>query len=121
VAALGPRPGQYAVTVQQYLVAKGGEDDSPSVLFAGPRPIRVLPLPEGEVQTDRPLHDPEKTWDGLVRKITKEEFAAALRQWKELSEKCVLIDSNYVEKLHGITFFLNLNCFRSYFTLRFCF
>jgi hypothetical protein len=31
----------------------------------------------------------QKTWDGVLRIITKKAFAAALWQWKGRCEKCV--------------------------------
>jgi len=40
----------------------------------------------------------KKTWEGVTRGITAEEFAAAFRRWYERCEKCVKIGGGYVEK-----------------------
>jgi hypothetical protein len=37
-------------------------------------------------------------WEGVVRTITKDDFARAFVRWYERCEKCVRIGSNYVEK-----------------------
>ncbi len=40
----------------------------------------------------------KKTWEGVVRNITPDEFTTALRRWFERCEKCIRIDGGYVEK-----------------------
>jgi histone-lysine N-methyltransferase SETMAR len=40
----------------------------------------------------------QKKWDGVLRTISKDDFAAAFRRWKERCEKCVRIGGGYVEK-----------------------
>jgi hypothetical protein len=40
----------------------------------------------------------QKSWEGIVRTIPKEDFAAAFRRWMECCEKCVRIGGDYVEK-----------------------
>jgi hypothetical protein len=38
------------------------------------------------------------SWEGVVRIITNEEFAAAFRQQRERYEKCVRASSNYAKR-----------------------
>jgi hypothetical protein len=40
----------------------------------------------------------KNSWEGVVRSIAKEDFAAAFRRWKERCEKCIRVGGNYVEK-----------------------
>jgi hypothetical protein len=40
----------------------------------------------------------KKTWEGVVRTITADEFATAFRRWFERCEKCIRIGGGYVEK-----------------------
>jgi hypothetical protein len=40
----------------------------------------------------------QKSWEGVVWTIPQDDFAATFRQWMELSEKCVQIAGDYVEK-----------------------
>ncbi len=40
----------------------------------------------------------QKSWEGVVRTILKEYFAAAFRRWMEPCKKCVGIGGDYVEK-----------------------
>jgi histone-lysine N-methyltransferase SETMAR len=40
----------------------------------------------------------KKTWEGVIRTITADEFATAFRRWFERCEKCIRIDGGYVEK-----------------------
>jgi hypothetical protein len=40
----------------------------------------------------------QKSWEGVVRTIPKEDFAAAFRRWMERCKKCVQIGGDYVEK-----------------------
>jgi hypothetical protein len=40
----------------------------------------------------------KKSWEGVVRTIPKEDFAAAFRWWMERCENCVWIGGDYVEK-----------------------
>ncbi len=50
---------------QLFLPAKGGPDDSPPYLFAGPGPSGLLSLPKGEGRTSWPLADPEELGGGV--------------------------------------------------------
>ncbi len=90
-----------AATVQDYLAAKGiktirhppySPDLASADFFLFPKvksELAGLSLTQGTFQ---------KTWDGVIRKIAKDEFAAAFRWWMERCEKCVRIGGNYVEK-----------------------
>jgi hypothetical protein len=40
----------------------------------------------------------KNTWEGVVRCIAKEAFAASFRRWKEWCEKCIWVGGNYVKK-----------------------
>jgi hypothetical protein len=40
----------------------------------------------------------KNSWEGVVRSIAKEDFAAVFRRWKERCEKCIRVGGNYVEK-----------------------
>ena len=39
-----------------------------------------------------------KAWGGVASMFTKEDFAAAFREWLEQSEICVRVGGNYAEK-----------------------
>jgi hypothetical protein len=80
---------------------EGGQDASPSSLFAGPRPSRLLLLPKGEVRAGWPLNEPgdlpEELGGGrpdhpegrLCRRLSAVDGAC---------KKCVRIGGDYVEK-----------------------
>jgi hypothetical protein len=40
----------------------------------------------------------KNTWEGVIRTLSKEDFATAFRRWYKQCEKCVKIGGNYVEK-----------------------
>jgi histone-lysine N-methyltransferase SETMAR len=40
----------------------------------------------------------KNTWEGVIRTLSKEDFATAFRRWYERCEKCIEIGGNYVEK-----------------------
>jgi hypothetical protein len=40
----------------------------------------------------------QKTWDGVLRTIAKEDIMAVFRRWKELRKKCVWIEGGFVKK-----------------------
>jgi histone-lysine N-methyltransferase SETMAR len=40
----------------------------------------------------------ENTWEGVIRNLSKDDFATTFRRWYERCEKCVQIGGNYVEK-----------------------
>ncbi len=40
----------------------------------------------------------KKTWEGVIRNITTDEFATAFWRWFECCEKCIRKDGGYVEK-----------------------
>jgi hypothetical protein len=40
----------------------------------------------------------KKEWEGVLRRVSMEEFAKAFVRWFERCEKCIHIDGNYVEK-----------------------
>jgi hypothetical protein len=37
-------------------------------------------------------------WEGVLRRVSREEFAKAFVRWFERCEKCICIDGNYAEK-----------------------
>jgi histone-lysine N-methyltransferase SETMAR len=94
-------PVHTAATVQEYLAAKGVQmlrhppyspDLAPADFFLFPRvktKLAGLSLKQETFQ---------KSWEGVVRTIPKEDFAAAFCQWMERCEKCVRIGGDYVEK-----------------------
>jgi hypothetical protein len=41
----------------------------------------------------------KKEWEGVLRRVSKDEFAKAFVRWFERCKKCIRIDGNYVEKL----------------------
>jgi hypothetical protein len=40
----------------------------------------------------------KKAWEGVIKNIVKEHFAAAFRSWLQRSQKCIEIGGGYVEK-----------------------
>ncbi len=101
VAALGQHPGPHSHHCGGLIGGKGGEDGPPPTLFAGSHPSGLFPLPESESQAGWPDIDTEtfkNSWEGVVRSIAKEDFAAAFRPWKERCEECICVGGNYVEK-----------------------
>ena len=40
----------------------------------------------------------KKVWEGVIRSIAVEEFAAAFSKWLDRSEKCIRIGGDYIEK-----------------------
>ena len=40
----------------------------------------------------------QKTWDGVLRTITKDDFSKAFHRWVECCQKCIDIAGDYVEK-----------------------
>ena len=38
----------------------------------------------------------KKEWEGVLRRISREEFTKAFLRWYERCEKCIRIDRNYV-------------------------
>jgi hypothetical protein len=42
--------------------------------------------------------DFKKEWEGVLRGVSKDEFAKAFVRWFEQCKKCIRIDGNYVEK-----------------------
>jgi histone-lysine N-methyltransferase SETMAR len=40
----------------------------------------------------------KKAWEGVIKNIAKEHFAAAFRSWLQRSQKCIEIGGGYVEK-----------------------
>ena len=38
------------------------------------------------------------TWEGVLRLVSKHEFATAFQRWYEHCDKCIRIGGNYVEK-----------------------
>jgi histone-lysine N-methyltransferase SETMAR len=94
-------PVHTAATVQEYLAAKGiktlrhlpySPDLAPADFFLFPRvkaELAGLSLKEETFQ---------KSWEGVVRTIPKEDFTAAFRRWMERCKKCAQIGGDYVEK-----------------------
>ena len=44
------------------------------------------------------LEEFRKKWEGVIRKLTKEDFTKAFQRWLERCKKCVEVHGNYVEK-----------------------
>jgi histone-lysine N-methyltransferase SETMAR len=61
------------------------------VLF--PKPKKEL---AGNTMTQEEF---KKEWEGVLRRVSKDEFAKAFVRWFERCKKCIRIDGNYVEKL----------------------
>jgi hypothetical protein len=40
----------------------------------------------------------KKSWEGVLRNIGADEFAAAFRRWVDRCNKCIRINGGYVEK-----------------------
>jgi histone-lysine N-methyltransferase SETMAR len=40
----------------------------------------------------------KKEWEGVLRGVSKEDFAKAFGRWYERCEKCIHINGSYVEK-----------------------
>ena len=94
-------PVHTAATVQEFLAAKEvktiphppySPDLAPADFFLFPRIKTEL---AGRTLTADTF---KNNWEGVVRTIKKEEFAAAFRRWMERCEKCVRIGGEYVEK-----------------------
>jgi histone-lysine N-methyltransferase SETMAR len=94
-------PAHTAATFQEYLVAKGvktlrhppdSPDLAPADFFLFPRVKTELAGLSMNQETF------QKSWEGVVRTIPKEDFATAFRQWMERCEKCVRIGGDNVKK-----------------------
>jgi hypothetical protein len=40
----------------------------------------------------------KKEWEGVLRGVSKDDFAKAFVRWYECCEKCIRINGSYVEK-----------------------
>jgi hypothetical protein len=40
----------------------------------------------------------KKEWEGVLRGVSKDDFAKAFVRWYERCEKCIRINGSYVEK-----------------------
>ncbi len=40
----------------------------------------------------------KKTWEGVVRSVGIDKFAAAFRHWLDRCNRCILLNSGYIEK-----------------------
>ena len=38
------------------------------------------------------------SWEGAIKKLSKDDFATAFEKWIDRCEKCVRLEGNYVEK-----------------------
>ncbi len=94
-------PVHTAATVVDFLAAKGvktvphppySPDLAPADFFLFPKMKAEL---AGQTLTQETF---KNSWEGVVRSIAKEDFAAALRRWKECCKKCIRVGGNYVEK-----------------------
>jgi histone-lysine N-methyltransferase SETMAR len=94
-------PVHTAATVTDFLAAKGvktvphppySPDLAPADFFLF---LKVKAELAGQTLTQETF---KKSWEGVVRSIAKEDFAAAFRRWMERCEKCIRVGSNYVEK-----------------------
>ncbi len=94
-------PVYTAATVQEYLAAKGikmlrhppySPDLAPADFFLF---LTVKTELAGLSMNQEAF---QKSWEGVVRTISKEDFAAAFRRWIKRCEKCVRIGGDYVEK-----------------------
>jgi hypothetical protein len=65
---------------------------------------RIITMDESAVS----MHTPEtkqqskqwlkKEWEGVLRGVSKDDFAKAFVRWYERCEKCIRINGSYVEK-----------------------
>jgi len=87
--------------VKDWLVAKGVKmirhppylpDLAPADFFLFPRVKREL---AGKNLTQETF---KNTWEGVLKTINKDDFAAAFSSWYRRCEKCVDIGGGYVEK-----------------------
>jgi histone-lysine N-methyltransferase SETMAR len=94
-------PVHTAGEVQKYLTAKGIKTipHPPYSPDLAPADFFLFPKLKSELAGISLAQDTFKTtWEGVVRSITKDEFAAAFQRWMERCEKCVRIGGRYVEK-----------------------
>jgi hypothetical protein len=40
----------------------------------------------------------KKEWEGVLRRVSRKEFAKAFVRWYERCKQCISIDGSYVEK-----------------------
>ncbi len=101
VAALGIRPGPHRRHCGGLLSSEGGEDSPPSALFAGLAQADFFLFPKvkaelaGQTLTQETF---KNSWEGVIRSVAKEDFAAAFRSWKERWKKCISVSGNYDKK-----------------------
>jgi hypothetical protein len=65
---------------------------------------RIITMDESAVS----MHTPEtkqqskqwlkKEWEGVLRGVSKDDFAKAFVRWYERCEKCIRVNGSYVEK-----------------------
>ena len=67
-------------------------DLAPADYFLFPR---VKELLAGRRLTQETI---KTTWEGVLRLVSKDEFATAFQRWYERCDKCIRIGGNYVEK-----------------------
>ncbi len=90
-----------AASVVDFLVAKGVKTipHPPYSPDLAPADIFLFPRVKSELAGQTLTQESFKTsWEGVVRTIHKDDFAAAFRRWMVRCEKCVRIGSNYNER-----------------------
>jgi histone-lysine N-methyltransferase SETMAR len=94
-------PVHSAKVVQEFLAKKGikllshppySPDLAPADFFLFPKLKKEL---AGFTMTQAEF---KKEWEGVLRGVSKDEFARAFVRWYERCEKCIRIDGTYVEK-----------------------
>ena len=65
---------------------------APSDYFLFPKLKREL---AGIIMTQEEF---KKKWEGVLRMLSRDDFARAFRRWLEHCEKCIRINGGYVEK-----------------------
>jgi histone-lysine N-methyltransferase SETMAR len=94
-------PLHTAAKVQEYLAAKGIKTlrHLPSSPDLAPADFFLFPMVKSELAGLSINQESfQKSWEGVVWTIPKDDFAAFFRRWMERSEKCVRIGGNYVKK-----------------------
>jgi histone-lysine N-methyltransferase SETMAR len=94
-------PVHTVTTVQEYLAAKGVKMlcHPPYSPDLAPADFFLFSRVKSELAGLSMNHETfQKSWEGVVWTIPKEDFAAAFRRWMECCEKCIRIGGDYVVK-----------------------
>jgi hypothetical protein len=87
--------------VQQFLAKKNIQviPHPPYSPDLAPADYFLFPMLKRELEGQTLSLDEFKTkWEGVVRMLTKDDFARAFERWLERCEKCIPIGGGYVEK-----------------------